>query len=107
MNVTEDLLVEMDKQEVSKAELGRKLSKSKAYIGQTLNGERNITLATLSDICFELELKPKIVFEHTNEVEAEEPEWTDYSPTFKPGLTHKSRIAVNDGCGSYRKLVAY
>ncbi|WP_160142011.1 helix-turn-helix domain-containing protein [Nitrincola tapanii] len=59
-NVTEDLLVQMEDLSVSKVELARRLGKSRAYISQMLKGSRNMTLASLSDICFALGLEPRI-----------------------------------------------
>lgn len=59
-NVTEDLLVEMEKQDINKQQLSRKLGKSKAYVTQLLSGKRNMTLGSLSDICFHLNIEPKL-----------------------------------------------
>ncbi|MEZ8020818.1 helix-turn-helix domain-containing protein [Vibrio splendidus] len=59
--VTEDLLMIMEDKGVSKAELARKLSKSKSYVTQVLSGSRNMTLGSLSDICFALGIKPNVV----------------------------------------------
>jgi transcriptional regulator with XRE-family HTH domain len=59
-NVTEDLLVLMERMEVSKKELARRLGRSKSYVTQLLNGARNMTLGTLSDICFALDVAPRI-----------------------------------------------
>ncbi len=59
-NVTEDFLVIMEDNSISKKELARRLGKSKSYITQILSGSRNMTLGTLSDICNALGFKPKI-----------------------------------------------
>jgi transcriptional regulator with XRE-family HTH domain len=61
-NVTEDLLVLLEKLGVNKVELARHLGKSRAYITQLLSGSRNMTLGTLADICFTLGISPKISF---------------------------------------------
>lgn len=61
-NVSEDLLVIMEQLKVSKAELAKKMGKSKAHISQLLCGNRNLTIGTLSDICFELGLEAKVEF---------------------------------------------
>ena len=60
-NVTEDLLVIMEGMGVNKKELARRLGKSRSYVTQLLGGSRNMTLGSLSDICFALGFKPKIV----------------------------------------------
>lgn len=59
-NVTEDILVAMESGDISKQELARRLGKSKAYVSQVLSGNRNMTLGTLSDIAYVLELKPVV-----------------------------------------------
>ncbi len=61
-NVTEDILLAMESLEISKVDLAKELKKSKSYITQLLSGERNMTLGTLSDICFALKLEPAIKF---------------------------------------------
>jgi antitoxin component HigA of HigAB toxin-antitoxin module len=59
-NVAEDLLIVMEDSGVSKAELSRRLGKSKSYVTQILGGARNMTLNTFSDICFALNFKPEV-----------------------------------------------
>ena len=59
-NVTEDILVALEDLDVSKKELARRLGKSRSYVTQILSGARNMTLGTLSDICFALGIKPKV-----------------------------------------------
>lgn len=54
--VTEDILVAMEDQGVSKAELAQRLGKSKARISQLLGGSTNMTIGTLADIAFALGL---------------------------------------------------
>jgi transcriptional regulator with XRE-family HTH domain len=50
----------MEDNAVSKSELARRLGICKSYITQILSGSRNMTLGSLSDICFALGFKPKI-----------------------------------------------
>ena len=59
-NVTEDMLVAMERADVSKKELARRLGRSRSYVTQLLGGARNMTLGTLSDICFALDITPRI-----------------------------------------------
>ena len=59
-NVTEDLLVKMEELNISKVDLAKRLGKSKSYVTQMLSGSRNMTLSTLSDICFALGFKPEV-----------------------------------------------
>ncbi len=60
-NVTEDLLILLEDMEVSKKELACRLGKSKSFVSQVLSGARNMTLGSLSDICYALDVKPKII----------------------------------------------
>jgi transcriptional regulator with XRE-family HTH domain len=59
-NVTEDLLLILEDLSLSKAELARRLGKSKSYVTQILSGSRNMTLGSFSDICFALGFKPEV-----------------------------------------------
>ncbi len=52
--VAEQIWEQMDKQQKTKTQLATTLGKSKAYLTQVLNGSRNMTLRTLSDIAFAL-----------------------------------------------------
>jgi transcriptional regulator with XRE-family HTH domain len=65
--VTEDILVAMEDQGVSKAELAQRLGKSKARISQLLGGSSNMTIGTLAEIAFALGLTPDKTFtEYSN-----------------------------------------
>lgn len=68
-NVTEDILVALEELNISKQELARKLGKSKSHVTQLLSGARNMTLGTLSDICFALELTPKVIVDGESEAQ--------------------------------------
>lgn len=59
-NVTEDILVAMESKSISKKELARMLGKSKSFVTQVLSGKRNMTLGTLSDICYAIGVELKI-----------------------------------------------
>ena len=69
-NVTEDILVALEDLGINKQELARKLGKSKSHVTQLLSGARNMTLGTLSDICFALELTPKVIVDSESEIES-------------------------------------
>ncbi|MEG5746603.1 helix-turn-helix transcriptional regulator [Enterobacter asburiae] len=53
-NTTEDILLAMQDAGVTKGELARKLGKSPSHVSQLLDGTRNMTLKTLSDISYAL-----------------------------------------------------
>lgn len=59
-HLTEDLLVLLESKGKTKSELARALGKSRSFVTQVLSGQRNMTLSTLSDICFELGVKPEV-----------------------------------------------
>jgi transcriptional regulator with XRE-family HTH domain len=59
-NVTEDIMIAMEDLNISKSDLAKKIGKSKSYITQVLSGSRNMTLTSLSDLCFELDIVPEI-----------------------------------------------
>lgn len=63
-NVTEDILLLLEDMDVNKKELARRLGKSRSYVTQVLSGARNMTLGSLSDICFSLGVKPSFKFEN-------------------------------------------
>lgn len=50
LEVTETLCALLEKEGVSRAELARRLGKSKGFVSQLLGGGRNLTLRTLADV---------------------------------------------------------
>jgi transcriptional regulator with XRE-family HTH domain len=50
MEVTETLCELLEKEKVSRKELAERLSKTKGFVSQLLNGGRNLTLRTVADI---------------------------------------------------------
>lgn len=68
VDVTEDLLIAMEDKGITKTELAKKLGKSKAQISKTLNGMSNITLRTLSDFCFALDISPVITIRQPDRI---------------------------------------
>ena len=53
-DATELISLLMEEKQVSKAELARRVRKSRAHITQLLNGSRNMTMHTLADLAFAL-----------------------------------------------------
>ena len=60
LDVTEAIWEQLDRREWNKKKLAKKLGRSQAYVTQLLNGSRNMTLRTLSDVVFALDLKINI-----------------------------------------------
>lgn len=50
----------MEEQKISRAELARKIGKSKSHITQLLSGSRNMTLKTFAEILFALNSKAEL-----------------------------------------------
>lgn len=81
-NVTEDLLIAMEDAGLTKAELARRLNKSKSRISQMLSGEANMTLRTLASMCFEIGIKVDVFI--GNEYSVRDPRSApDYVPQEK------------------------
>ena len=59
-NTTEDLLLAMQDAGITKGELARKLGKSPSHVSQLLDGTRNMTLRTLSDISYALGAEARV-----------------------------------------------
>lgn len=59
----------MNEADVSKSDLAALLGTSKANISTILNGSRNITLRTLSNICFALDVTPKFDLENKKQID--------------------------------------
>ena len=52
--VAEEIWEAMERSQVTKSDIAQRLGKSKAFVGQVLNGTRNMTLRTLADIAHTL-----------------------------------------------------
>jgi transcriptional regulator with XRE-family HTH domain len=97
-NVTEDILCIMEEKNISKTKLAILLGKNKSYITQVLSGSRNMTLGSLSDICFALGVTPELVLpvgENPDYVEIEEhKEWIN-SNTYLRKQEAKTSNVIN------------
>lgn len=61
--VTEGIWKAMKEADINKTDLANRVGVSKGYVSQVLSGSRNMTLRTLSDICFALDKEAKIAIE--------------------------------------------
>ena len=61
-NTTSDLLVMMEDKGLSKKDVASRLGRTRSFVSQLLGGKRNMTLATLSDLCRALGTEPEIRF---------------------------------------------
>jgi len=60
LEVTELICALMDQKNVSRAELAKRLSKSKGYITQLLDGRTNMTVRTISDVLWALDCSAQV-----------------------------------------------
>ncbi len=60
LEVTELLSRALQQNDVSKADLARKLGKTKSFVTQCLTGQQNLTLRTVADLFGALDLKPLV-----------------------------------------------
>ncbi len=60
VDTTQKIWAVMDAADVSKADLAKILETSKSNVTQLLNGQRNMTLASLADICAALQVEPEV-----------------------------------------------
>lgn len=95
-NVTEDLLVILEDMDISKKELARRLGKSRSYVTQILSGSRNMTLGSLSDICFALGFKPEIKLPVQQEPESNKKWVSQKRETENHSKINRSSINVID-----------
>ncbi|MEA3273898.1 MAG: helix-turn-helix transcriptional regulator [Pseudomonadota bacterium] len=61
--VTEEIWQAMEEAGITKSKLAKRMGATKGYVSQVLSGSRNMTLRTLSDICFALRKRPMIAVE--------------------------------------------
>lgn len=66
VDFTEDVCQIMEDKGISRADLARRLGKSRAWVTKLLRGDRNLTLKTIVDVLWELGYKGTV---------AVEPEW--------------------------------
>ncbi len=59
LDVTESIFEVLEKQGKSRADLAASMGRSAAYVSQLLNGSRNMTLRTLADISYALDIEPR------------------------------------------------
>lgn len=57
LEITEMICEVMDKKGISRADLAKRLGKSRSFVSHLLNGDRNMTLRTLSDILHSMECR--------------------------------------------------
>lgn len=85
MDVTESICAILEEKKMERKDLANNMNKSKGYISQILNGERNMTLATLAEICHALGYKPAIKFKKHEE-------HVVYEDSFKVDASAESKI---------------
>lgn len=98
--VTEEIWKAMEEAGINKTELANRIGATKGYVSQVLSGSRNMTLRTLSDICFALGKKATIAIE----AKAGDGEWQimrDKKITRPPAKLHYRRtgnVITSENC---------
>lgn len=77
LDVTEAVFEQLEIQGKSKADLAKSMGRSNAYITQLLNGARNMTLRTLADIAFALDIEPRFEIGYRDQL-CQEPNWDTF-----------------------------
>ncbi|WP_205955186.1 helix-turn-helix domain-containing protein [Pantoea stewartii] len=110
-NTTEDILLAMQDAGMTQSDLAKKMGKSKSFISQILDGRRNLTLKTLSDIAFALNLDVRLnLFKDGRDVSHPIiPEREYYESNFsniEPSVTPTFKIIINNDTLDYERYVA-
>lgn len=74
LDVTEAVFEQLEVQGKTKADLAKRMGRSNAYITQLLNGARNMTLRTVADISFALDIEPRFEIGYRDQL-CQEPTW--------------------------------
>jgi len=71
LDVTENITRALHETGMTRAELAKKLGRTRGFVSQLLSGGRNLTLRTISDVSMALSLRPtfKLCFEREWELE--------------------------------------
>ncbi len=90
--VAEHIWEKMEESEATKSDIAKALGKSKAFITQLLNGTRNMTLRSLSDIAFALDAQVKIELRERHAVD----DWCSAKPLETVGdVVSEQRLSHN------------
>jgi len=89
LDVAEAIWAEMEKRNWTKRQLAEQLARSPAHVTQLLNGGRNMTLRTLSDISYALGIKIQFRFCEDNGFDHN---WSSSEQVY---LTHGTRQLYN------------
>jgi len=69
LEITEKIQEAMEIKEISQSELARRLGKTRSYISQLFDGERNMTLRTVADLFWAIEMSVAIELKESKSVE--------------------------------------
>lgn len=92
LDVTEAIWEQLEKQELTQAELATALNQTSAHISQLLNGGRNMTLRTLSDIARALGLRPKFLL---CDEERYNGKWSQDDTIYSTGQTNPYHVEID------------
>lgn len=91
LETTEALWALLEAAGITKSELAERMETTKGYVSQVLSGGRNMTLRTLSDICFALNANPRLA------IDRQPREWTtDEVATVRLNARSHLRLVVDN-----------
>lgn len=102
LHATELISRWMEEQRISKAELARRIQKSRSYVTQLLSGSRNMTLRTFADLAFALERKVELRGARRDQAIAKQPPLPFLRPvaTSKPAKPRSRKRVSESKTGS-------
>lgn len=93
LSVTEDICEYMNENKISRAQLAKRLGKTKSFVSQLLNGGRNMTIGTLADIAFSLNIQVKVQFRGE---QVDDGEWSKNICLSKPSSLNHPATGISD-----------
>lgn len=100
LDVTESIFEVLEKQGKSRADLAASMGRSAAYVSQLLNGSRNMTLRTLADISYALDIEPRFEIGFRDQLCDDQ----DWMSLFKPRAKLKKKPLYHGISSSDRHL---
>jgi len=104
VDLTEQICEIMEAQGISRADLARRLGKSRPWVTKVLRGDRNLTLKTITDILWELGYRARIEAEPRQAAEephrlAEPPSDTSRLPSRRLGSSNRRTVRRRNPAG--------
>jgi transcriptional regulator with XRE-family HTH domain len=96
MELTEEILKELEKRNLSRSDLANNLDVSRSYISQLINGKNNLRLNTLFKLCFELGIVPQISFNSREDLNFEKLQEYKKTKGLKINFSNIETMKINE-----------